>query len=138
MPMTVKEHVERFSISAPPQLLMEFDEVVKALKQDRSKAVQQAMRLYLSEYKWSQPEKRIAGAIVLIYDHEVHDAEEGLTDLQHGYRQIINSVLHIHIDDNNCLEIIAVNGEGQLIKELIDRLMSIRGISQIKHTIIGI
>lgn len=138
MGMTAKEHVDRFSISAPPQLLNEFDDVVKALNQDRSKAVQQAMRLFLSEYKWSRPRKQIAGAIVLIYDHEVHDAEEGLTDLQHHYRQVINSVLHIHIDDHNCLEIIAVNGESQLIKELIDKLMAIRGISQIKHTIIGI
>jgi CopG family nickel-responsive transcriptional regulator len=136
--MSTRSGVERFSISAPPDLIREFDSTVENLGQDRSKAIQQAMRLFLSEHNWAQGEGNCAGAIVLIYNHEVHDAEEELTDLQHHYRNAINSCLHIHIDDRTCLEIIAVNGIIATVKELIDKLTASKGVKQLKHTIIGI
>ena len=136
--MSTRSGVERFSISAPPELIKEFDSTVESLGQDRSKAIQQAMRLFLSEHNWAKGEGKCAGAVVLIYDHEVHDAEEELTDLQHHYRDVINSGLHIHIDERTCLEIIAVNGRIGAVKELIDRLATCKGVMQLKHTIIGI
>ena len=78
--MPKKEGVERFSVSAPPELLREFDDVIKSVGQDRSKAIQQAMRLFLSEQRWAGSAVDVL-AVVLTDDHEVHDAEEeGLTD----------------------------------------------------------
>lgn len=136
--MSQKTGVERFSISAPPDLVMEFDSTIEALKQDRSKAIQQSMRLFLSQHNWAKGSGECAGAIVLIYDHEVHDVGEELTDIQHLNREIINSVLHIHIDDRNCLEIIAVKGGVQKLKALIDALKACRGVKELKHTIIGV
>ena len=136
--MAIKSGVERFSISAPPELIKEFDSRVESLSQDRSKAIQHAMRLFLSEHNWVQGEGGCAGAIVLIYDHEVHDAEEELTDLQHHYRDVINSGLHIHIDERNCLEIVAIKGNISIVKDLIDKLEGCKGVKQLKHTIIGI
>ncbi len=136
--MSRKTGVERFSISAPPDLVKEFDSTIETLKQDRSKAIQQAMRLFLFEHNWAKGAGECAGAIVLIYDHDVHDVGEALTDIQHSNREIINSVLHIHIDDRNCLEIIAVRGGVQNLKLLIDSLIACRGVKELKHTIIGI
>ena len=138
--MSEKTGVERFSVSAPPELVREFDEMINKLGQDRSKAIQQAMRLFLSEHKWVEGpgSGECTGAIVLIYDHGVHEAEEELTDLQHGYRQVINSTLHLHIDERNCLEIIAVRGSVSNVKVLIDRLAACRGVKQLKHTVVGV
>ena len=130
--------VERFSVSAPADLLKEFDDVIGRLGQDRSKAVQQAMRLFITERRWVGKEGDCAGAIIVTYDHEIHEAEEELTDLQHQFRQVINSALHIHIDERNCLEIIAVRGRISSIKDLIDRLASCRGVKQLKHTVVGV
>jgi CopG family nickel-responsive transcriptional regulator len=131
---------ERFSVSAPPELVREFDDMLKRLGQDRSKAIQQAMRLFLSEHKWVEGPAtgECAGAILLIYDHEVHEAEEELTDIQHHSRGVINSTLHIHIDERNCLEIIAVRGRVSGVKDLIDGLSSCRGVKQLKHTVVGV
>lgn len=136
--MPKKEGVERFSISAPPELLREFDEVIKCARQDRSKAIQQAMRLFLSEQKWAGKCGECAGAVVLMYDHEVHDAEEMLTDLQHGFRDVINSSLHIHIDEHNCLQIIAVRGECGSINSLIDSISKCKGVKEVKFTMVGV
>jgi len=130
--------VERFSTSVPPELLQEFDEAIKRLGQDRSKAIQQAMRLFLSEQKWMNLSGGCAGAIVLIYDHEIHEAEEELTDLQHAFRGVINSALHLHLDERNCLQIIAVKGECAGINSLVERLSSCKGVKQVKFTVVGV
>ncbi len=136
--MGSKTGVERFSISAPPDLVKEFDSAIRSLNQDRSKAIQQSMRLFLSEHNWTRGGGECAGAIVLVYDHSVHEVGEELTDIQHESRAVINSVLHIHVDDKNCLEIIAVRGGVDGLKALIDQLTACRGVKVLKHTIIGI
>ena len=57
---------------------------------------------------------------------------EELTHLQHNYTDIINSSTHVHLDHHNCLEILAVKGDASRIKALADSLEVIRGIQQIK------
>ncbi len=130
--------VERFSVSAPADLLEDFDGVIDRMGQDRSKAIQQAMRLYLSEHRWVSREGECAGAIIVTYDHGVHEAEEEITDLQHHFRGVVNSALHIHIDDSNCMQMIAIRGETDGVSELIGRLSACRGVKQVRFTVLGI
>ncbi|MGQ9691003.1 MAG: hypothetical protein ACUVQY_07060 [Thermoproteota archaeon] len=86
-----------------------------------------------SEYKWEYKEEGVvAGTVTLIYDHDVKGLEESLTDVQHLNRNIINSTLHIHLDERNCLLVIAVKGEVKAIQDLAKELMSKRGIKQLK------
>jgi CopG family nickel-responsive transcriptional regulator len=133
-----RKGVERFSISVEPELVREFDSLLEKLGQNRSKAIQQAMRLFLSEHYWAEGEGECAGAVVVVYDHSARLAEEELTDLQHDFRDAINSVLHIHVDERNCLEIIAVRGRIGRVKGLIESLEKGKGVKQIKHTIVSI
>ena len=133
-----KAGVQRFSVSAPPDLLVEFDGVIGRLGQDRSKAIQQAMRLFLSEHKWMSREGECAGAIVVTYDHEVHEAEEEITDLQHQFRGVVNSALHLHIDESNCLQMIAIRGQTEGVSQLINRLSACKGVKQVRFTVLSI
>lgn len=133
-----KRGVERFSVSAPPELLKNFDELIGGLGQDRSKAIQQSMRLFLSEHKWIMGTGDCSGAVIVTYDHGIHEAEEGITDLQHEFRDVVNSTLHLHIDDRNCLEIIAIRGKCAGVRELIDKLSTRKGVKQVRHTVLGI
>jgi CopG family nickel-responsive transcriptional regulator len=127
--------VKRFSVSVDNELLKEFDELVKNLSLDRSKAIQQAMRIYLSENIWEKELGECGGAITIIYRH---DERNNLIDLQHNYRDIINSTLHIHLDEENCLEIIAVKGDIKKVKELINKIKTCKGVKQIRHAIVEI
>ena len=128
-----KKGVSRFSVSAPPDLLTEFDEMIKRRGYDRSKAIQLAMRNLLTEDMWKSEEKGIAaGTITLIYDHETTGLEESLTDIQHLSRDIIISTMHIHLDERNCLFVIAIKGEVKTIQNLAQELLSQRGIKQLK------
>ncbi|RLI44643.1 nickel-responsive transcriptional regulator NikR [Candidatus Bathyarchaeota archaeon] len=125
--------VSRFGVSVPPELLTEFDETIARMGYDRSKAIQLAMRNFLSEYMWKYEEEGVAaGTMTIIYDHEVKGLEESLTDTQHLYRNIVSSAMHIHLDEQNCLLVIAVKGKVKAIQNLAKELMSKRGIKQLK------
>ena len=133
----VKKGVSRISISLPPDLLDEFDKTIKQMGYDRSKAIQASIRNFLTENKWMHEEKGIVmGALTMIYDHEVKGLEESLTDAEHHYSNIISSSMHIHLDERNCLEIIAVKGKVESIRDLAQKLMSKRGVKQIRLAIV--
>jgi len=128
-----EQGVRRFSVSIPPQLLEDFDSVISKIGYERSKAIRLAMQNFLAEYRWTSEEERAGvGALVLIYDHETRGLEETLTAIQHEYRDVIGSTTHIHLDDQNCLEILAVKGQVKTTRELAQRLMGERGVRQLK------
>jgi len=125
--------ISRFSVSVPHGLLKEFDMATKRMGYARSKAIQLAMRNFLTEYIWKyEKEGVVAGTMTVIYDHEVKGLEDSLTDIQHLHRDIISSTMHIHLDERNCLLVIALRGEVRTIQNLAKELMSKKGIKQLK------
>ena len=129
--------VLRFSVSVQPELLTDFDEIIKRMHYDRSKAIQLAMRNFLTEYTWKYSEEGMAaGTMTIIYDHEAKGLEKNLTDTQHLYMNTISSAMHIHLDEQNCLLVIAVNGKIKTIQNLAKDLMNKRGIKQLKLAIV--
>jgi CopG family nickel-responsive transcriptional regulator len=122
----------RFSVSTPLDLMGEFDNMIKRMKYDRSKAIQIAMRNFLSEHSWTAEEGEGAGAIVILYSHRIKGLEEELTEIQHHNNNIISSSLHIHLEKGDCLEVIAVKGNIQKIREFSKKIMVKRGIKELK------
>ena len=132
--------VERISFSAPPALLKQFGDSLRILGYtDRSKALQIAMRNFITEYAWTKEGERFgAGAILLTYDHESHGLQEALTDIQHEFRSVVNSTTHVHLDESRCLEIISVRGKMERIQALAKSIMRRRGVKQIKLTTVAL
>jgi len=131
--------VSRFSVSAPSDLVEEFNATIRRMEFDRSKAVQTAMRNFLTEWKWTREAKgTMTGGIVVVYDHEVRGIEEALTDVQHHNQSIISSTMHIHLDDRYCLEMIAVRGEVKAVQNLAQELVRRRGVKQTKLALVAL
>jgi len=132
--------VTRFGVSVPSELLREFDEFIRQMGfKDRSKAIQVAMRNLISDYKWMQEVPgESAGAIILLFDHTVSGLEDAITHVQHHYTDVISSTMHIHLDEQNCLEIVALRGDSKRIRELAKEFAKIRGIKQIRVTVVSV
>ena len=127
--------VKRFTVSVSPDLLDGFDAAVGELGYDRSKAIGLAMRNFLTEYAWKEKKDRAgAGALSLIYDHERRQADQELTEIQHNHRESIVSATHIHLDERNCLLIIAVRGTMGKIQALANELVKAKGVKQVRLT----
>jgi CopG family nickel-responsive transcriptional regulator len=135
----LKGGVRRISVSVEPGLMDEFDATVSEMGYNRSMAIETAMRDFLAGYKWSAAEEGVvAGAVTMIYDHHVRGLGESLTHIQHDYLDVVSSVTHVHLDHDNCLELLAVRGDIRRIKELTQSLRVTRGVKQLKFSILNI
>lgn len=120
--------VFRFGISLEKYLLNKFDQLIKGRNySNRSEAFRDLIRQELVKKEWQEGHE-VAGAINLIYDHHKRELVNKITDIQHDFQKLIISTQHIHLDHNNCLEIVAVKGNPKEIQKLSDTLTSIRGV----------
>jgi CopG family nickel-responsive transcriptional regulator len=130
------EKVTRFSVSLGKKLLRELDCMAREKGYDnRSLAIADMIRAHLVEHRQQLGDREIAGSVTLVYDHHRHHLQELLTDLQHEHRDVIISSLHVHLDHDHCLEVLAVRGRAASIKRLADELIAAKGVKHGKLTV---
>jgi len=130
----------RVGVTFPPDLLKGFDQITTKMGyESRSKAIQDAVRLFVSEKKWLKEEKtNQTGVLLMVYDHEVKGLESELTETQHHHASLISSTMHIHLGESDCLEAIAVKGKASEIRQLSDELTTKRGVKILKAMIVSV
>jgi len=129
------DKLKRFGVSIEEKLLKDFDEYVKKKKyRNRSDAFRDLIRRELIETSWEEGNEEVAAAIIMVYDHHKRELMDSLTSIQHKYHDIIISSQHVHLDHNNCLEIIAVRGRIKKVYELESKLKVARGV---KHAAVA-
>jgi len=118
----------RFGVSLEKELLDKFDQLIKEKNYtNRSEAFRDLIRQELIKRQW-QEGKEIAGAIILVYNHHKRELVNRLTDIQHNFSKIIISTQHIHLDHDNCLEIVALKSNPKEAQKLADTLKSVKGV----------
>ncbi len=129
----------RFGVSIDEKLLRKFDVLIR--KEDypnRSEAFRDLIREKLIKKEWNE-NKEVAGSITLVYDHHKRELLNYLVDVQHSFHHLILSTQHIHLDHNNCLEVVVVQGRPKEIERLVHKLRSVKGVkhSALTMTTIG-
>ena len=111
-------NVTRFSVSVDERLLAQFDRKVREEKYPtRSKAVADLIRDSLVRDQWARGQE-VAGAVVMVFDPHRRQLVGRLVDVQHDYHDLIVSSQHVHLDHDNCLEIVVVKGAPARIRKL--------------------
>ncbi len=130
------ENVTRFSISLPPSLLLQLDQMSSEKGYaNRSLAVADMIRNQLVEHRQKTGAEDIAGTITLVYDHHKPHLQSTLTDIQHDHHNVILSTVHVHLDHHNCLEVLLVRGPGKVIRKIADALITAKGVKHGKLTV---
>lgn len=125
----------RFGVSLEGELLRRFDAFIGAEGySNRSKAIADLIRKEFVADAFSKG-GAVAGAVTIVYDHHKREVVNKLLDMQHDYGNIIISTQHVHLDHDNCLEIIAVKGPGAKVKVLADSLKAVKGV---KHSTLSV
>ena len=82
-----KDTVTRFSVSLPPTLLDQLDQMSAEKGYDnRSLAIADMIRDRLVEHRQKYGTEDIAGTITLVYDHHTAHLQATLTDIQHDHQ----------------------------------------------------
>ncbi len=132
--------IVRVGVTFPPDLLSDLDDVIDKMGyQSRSKAIQDAVQLFVSEKKWlSEETADQTGILLMVYDHEVVGLEGELTEVQHEHSKVISSSMHIHVGQRDCLEAIAVRGKAREIRELSNELATKKGVKILKTMMVSL
>ena len=115
-------------------LISRFDDVIfERGFASRSEGVRDAIRHYINYYEWmADVEGEHIGTLTLIYDHKIIGVADSIANIQHKYSDIIKSSIRIPLDSGNHLEVIILRGDGEDVKALTGRIMSLRGVKHVK------
>ncbi len=130
----MEQELMRIGVSLPEKLLSRFDEIIlKRGYSSRSEGIRDAIRNYIVHYEWmSDVQGERVGVITLVYSHSQRGLVDNLTEIQHESGSIIQSSLHVHLDHENCLEVIVLRGEGQDVRKAAEKMMSLKGVKHVK------
>lgn len=124
--------LKRFSISLDENLLEIFDKHIAARSyNNRSEAIRDLIRQKFVEQQW-EDDGDVMGVISLVYDHHQSQLQRKVTDLQHDFHHQIVSTTHVHMDHDNCLEVIIVKGKAADVAILADQLAALKGVRDSK------
>ncbi|HUT77461.1 MAG TPA: nickel-responsive transcriptional regulator NikR [Polyangia bacterium] len=118
----------RFSVSIESNLLRRFLGLARKHNwENRSEALRQLMREALVREEWRGDEE-IVGTVTIVYDHHQRELSDRLTAIQHDHHDAVLAATHIHLDHDNCLEMIAVRGRASTVQKIADALIGTRGV----------
>ena len=119
----------RIGVAIDSSLLGKFDALIEERGYtNRSEAFRDLIREELAKKLAASPEADVVGTVTLVYDHHVRMLNEKLTDMQHDHHHNILSTMHIHLDHDNCLEVLVVRGKAKNVQKLADGLISTKGV----------
>jgi len=128
--------VARIGVSISEKLLKEFDALIERRGYGtRSEAFRDMIRNELVNEISGSPHTEICGTVTLIYDHHASRISERLNQLQHDHHGVIVSTVHVHLDHDNCMEVILVRGITAQVRKLADSLIAIKGVKNGRFTL---
>lgn len=132
--MTTKEEkistlVSRISISLPPDLLTELDSMVESRGYgSRSQAIGEMVNFQLAEHKRSLGNEVMAGTLTLLYNRATRGLHGKLADIQYQNIAEVISSLHVHLTEDQMLEVILVQGPAARLQAIADEMLAQRGV----------
>lgn len=124
----MKTKLKRFGVAIPEDLLSKFDDFIKRNRYtNRSEAIRDLIRAELAKENWML-NKKCAGIISIVYNHHKRELVDKIVDIQHDFQDIIVASQHIHLDHDNCLEVIITHGNSIKIQELANHLKATKGV----------
>ncbi len=125
--------IVRTSISLPRELLDGLDTLIERTGiKSRSKAIAEAISLFLAERAWLMGDEdlHVIGSLTLIYRHE--QVYNQMLSAQHRHGHVIRSTSHVHLDNGRCLEVLMVSGPLSEVREVVKDLERMKGVDVIK------
>ena len=127
--------VTRTGVSIEPELLEKFDKVIaKRGYKNRSEALRDLIResLVTEDIEENRP---VVATLSMVYDHHRRDLSNRLNEAQHHAQQNVLAATHVHLDHDNCLEVVVVRGRAADVRKVADALISMKGVKHGRLTI---
>lgn len=120
----------RFSVAMPEDLMEELDRYTarRGIAHNRSEAIRDLVRGALVDEQVEDSESIIFGTLTMVFNHHSNDLRDKLDDIQHEHVHEIISTVHVHLDEENCLEVVLMRGQSKIIRSIADALLGTKGV----------
>ena len=110
--------------------LAELDAFMAARGYDnRSEAIRDLARRGLREASGAGGQKRdCVAALVYVYDHAARQLSKRLTRAFHDHHELSHASLHVHLDQESCLEVTVLKGKSADVQAFADHVIAERGV----------
>ena|SRR5271154_1421821 len=118
----------RTGVSIEEGLLQKFDRRIAARGyKNRSEALRDLIRdcLVTDEIDRNKP---VVATLSMIYDHHSPNLSDKLNEIQHHSHGNVLAATHVHLDADNCLEVVIMKGRTGEIQHLADHMLAMRGV----------
>jgi CopG family nickel-responsive transcriptional regulator len=122
--------MQRVTITIDDELAAELDRFMAARGyENRSEAIRDLARSGLERRAGEASSDRPAvAALVYVYDHEARDLPRRLTRGFHAHHDLAQATLHVHLDEESCLEVAVLKGRGHEVRQFADAVIAERGV----------
>jgi CopG family transcriptional regulator, nickel-responsive regulator len=122
--------VQRVTMTIDDELMESLDSYMEASgHQNRSEAVRDLVRAGLMRQpKTEDGGRRCMAALVYVYNHETRQLSKRLMDDHHSHTDLTIATLHVHIDEESCLEVSLLRGQKSDVEHFAQHVTGERGV----------
>ena len=122
--------MRRITITLDDDLMEELDTMIAEHGyQNRSEAIRDFARAGMQQAAHAKGKSgECVAALVYVYDHAARDLSRRLVENYHGHHDLSLATLHVHLDDDNCMEVTALRGSGTEVQHFADHIIAERGV----------
>jgi len=122
--------MQRLTISIDDDLAADFDAFVAQRGYgNRSEAVRDLIRARLeAEREVTDPDTHCVASLSFVYDHHQRALAERLAEHQHEHHDLTVAAMHVHLDHENCLETVVLQGGTQAVRHFAAAITAEPGV----------
>jgi CopG family transcriptional regulator, nickel-responsive regulator len=121
--------MQRVTITIEDELLADIDALVEQRGYaNRSEALRDLARAGMRAVDPPTPDEPCVGALVYVYDHGRRDLSAKLASEFHGHHDLGVATLHVHLDQQSCLEVAVLRGTAGAVRHMADHVTTERGV----------
>ena len=122
--------MQRVTVTLDNDLMEDLDRMIAEHGyQNRSEAIRDFARAGMQQAaQKAGTTGECVAALVYVYDHAARDLSSRLVKNFHGHHDLSLATLHVHLDDDNCMEITALKGQSGEVQHFADHIIAERGV----------
>lgn len=122
--------MQRITITLDDDLIDELDKMIAEHGyQNRSEAIRDFARAGMQQAAQEKGKSsECVAALVYVYDHAARNLSRRLVENYHSHHDLSLATLHVHLDNDNCMEVTAFRGSGSEIQHFADHIIAERGV----------
>jgi len=122
--------MQRVTVTLDDELMADLDRIIAARGyQNRSEAIRDLARAGIREAAQETGGKgECVAALVYVYDHAARELSKRLVQNFHGHHEMSLATLHVHLDNDRCMEVTVLKGSVHDVQHLADHIIAERGV----------